>query len=164
MAAFFGGRSVTHANVPIDEPRRRLHSVTSDLCRSAGIRSGRLSGCGLREKKCCRQRKNDRNCNDKPGHSNSSSDSQTILTKWEPKRSRGGTDQGFFSAIFASISLRTLRSKALPQSSQKNRQDTKNVEGWFQASAITSISTNTSFGKRATSTVERAGGAELKYF
>jgi len=28
--------------------------------------------------------------------------------------------------------------------------------------AITSISTNTSFGKRATSTVVRAGGAELK--
>src|ERR1700678_2004656 len=127
MAAFFGGRSVTHANVPIDEPRRRLHSVTSDLCRSAGIRSGRLSGCGLREKKCCRQRKNDRNCNDKPGHSNSSSDSQTILTKWEPKRSRGGTDQGFFSAIFASISLRTLRSKAFYRKVRKRIAKTRRM-------------------------------------
>ncbi len=29
--------------------------------------------------------------------------------------------------------------------------------------AITSISTSTSFGKRETSTVDRAGGAELKY-
>jgi hypothetical protein len=33
----------------------------------------------------------------------------------------------------------------------------------FYSSAITSISTSTSFGKRATSTVERAGGAVLKY-
>src|SRR3984957_6333641 len=33
----------------------------------------------------------------------------------------------------------------------------------FYSSAITSISTKTSFGSRATSTVERAGGAELKY-
>ena len=32
------------------------------------------------------------------------------------------------------------------------------------SSAITSISTSTSLGRRATSTVERAGGAELKYF
>jgi len=31
------------------------------------------------------------------------------------------------------------------------------------SSAITSISTSTSFGNRETSTVERAGGAELKY-
>src|ERR1700677_4887187 len=130
MAAFFGGRSVTHANVPIDEPRRRLHSVTSDLCRSAGIRSGRLSGCGLREKKCCRQRKNDRNCNDKPGHSNSSGDSQTILTKWEPKRSGGSSDQVsslFFSAIFASISLRTLRSKAFYRKVRKRIAKTRRM-------------------------------------
>jgi len=33
-----------------------------------------------------------------------------------------------------------------------------------QASAITSISTATSFGNRATSTVERAGGAFLQIF
>lgn len=33
----------------------------------------------------------------------------------------------------------------------------------FYSKAITSISTNTSFGRRATSTVERAGGEELKY-
>src|ERR1700739_19406 len=33
----------------------------------------------------------------------------------------------------------------------------------FHSSAITSISTSTSFGRRATSTVERAGGAVLKY-
>src|SRR5438034_9209539 len=32
------------------------------------------------------------------------------------------------------------------------------------ANAITSISTNASFGSRATSTVDLAGGAELKYF
>ena len=38
------------------------------------------------------------------------------------------------------------------------------VKVFFYASAITSISTSTSFGKRATSTVERAGGAVLKYF
>src|SRR5580693_5625499 len=31
------------------------------------------------------------------------------------------------------------------------------------SSAMTSISTNTSFGRRETSTVERAGGVELKY-
>ena len=34
----------------------------------------------------------------------------------------------------------------------------------FYASAITSISTATSFGRRATSTVERAGGAFLQVF
>src|SRR5438034_5155866 len=34
----------------------------------------------------------------------------------------------------------------------------------FYANAITSISTNASFGRRATSTVDLAGGAKLKYF
>ncbi len=34
----------------------------------------------------------------------------------------------------------------------------------FYSSAITSISTSTSFGSRDTSTVDLAGGAELKYF
>lgn len=37
------------------------------------------------------------------------------------------------------------------------------VEALVYSNAITSISTRTSFGSRATSTVERAGGAELKY-
>src|SRR3954470_6405127 len=36
--------------------------------------------------------------------------------------------------------------------------------GIYSANAITSISTSTSFGRRETSTVERAGGLALKYF
>jgi hypothetical protein len=36
-------------------------------------------------------------------------------------------------------------------------------KSFSHSSAITSISTSTSFGKRATSTVERAGGGVLKY-
>src|ERR1700683_1895638 len=38
------------------------------------------------------------------------------------------------------------------------------VKGFSYSSAITSISTSTSRGRRATSTVERDGGVELKYF
>src|SRR5712671_6648525 len=55
----------------------------------------------------------------------------------------------------------SLPKKSLPQGIQRSHRDHGVVH--IYSMAITSISTSTSLGRRATSTVERDGGAELKY-